>query len=142
MKPQLRIEGVPMSSAPVRLDNWISPARFDAVHGAAGLDQDFGFLWGPRADQRVSLRLQPGAQHGAQHGVLYAHDPLWDEYLILDPSVTRDEVTDAFRDVVNRRGDRGVPVGVLADAVRQRQLELLLAAASEPQNLCELGIEP
>jgi hypothetical protein len=120
------------------LDDWISPARFDALHGAAGVDHDFGFLWGPRADQRVSLRLKPGAQHG----VLYAYDRLWDEYLILDPSATRDEVTDAFGDVVNRRGHRGVPVDVLADAVRQRQLEPLLGAAQEPRNLRELGIEP
>jgi hypothetical protein len=138
MKPQLRIEGVPMCSAPVRLDNWISPARFDAVHGAAGLDQDFGFLWGPRADQRVSLRLQPDAEQG----VLYAYDRLWDEYLILDPSATRAAVADAFAEVFNRHGHRGVPVDVLADEVRQRQLGPVLAAAAEPRNLRELGIEP
>jgi hypothetical protein len=127
-----------MSSAPVRLDNWISQARFDVLHGAAGVDHDFGFLWGPRADQRVSLRLQPGAQHG----VLYVYDRLWDEYLILDPSATRDEVSDALGDVANRHGHRGVPVDVLADAVRQRQLKPLLAAAEEPRTLRELGIEP
>jgi hypothetical protein len=127
-----------MSSAPVRLDNWISPARFNVLHGAAGVDHEFGLMWGPRAGQRVSLRLQTGAQHG----VLYAHDRLWDEYLILNPSATRGEVTDAFGDVVNRHCHRGVPLDVLADAVRQRQLEPLPAAAGEPRSLRELGIEP
>jgi hypothetical protein len=127
-----------MSSGPVRLDNWISHARFGALHGAAGVDHDFGFMWGPRAEQRVSLRLQAGEQHG----VLYAYDRLWDEYLILNPSTALAAVTDAFGDVVSRHGYRGVPVDVLADAVRQRQLEPLLAAASEPRSLRELGIEP
>ena len=127
-----------MSSAPVRLDNWLSPARFDALHVAAGVDHDFGFLWGRRADQRVSLRLQPGAEQG----VLYAYDRLWDEYLILDPSATRQEVADAFGDVVKRHGHRGVPLDLFADAVRQRQLAPLLAAAVEPRTLRELGIEP
>jgi hypothetical protein len=133
-----RIKGAPMSSGPVRLDNWISQARFDASHGAAGVDDDFGLMWGPRADQRVSLRLQPGAEHG----VLYAYDRLWDEYLILVRSATRQDVTDAFGDVVNRHGYRGVSVDVLAGAVLQRQLAPLLAAAVEPRNLGELGIEP
>jgi len=73
--------------------------------------------------------------------VLYVYDRLWDEYLVLDPSATRDEVTDAFGDVVDRHGHRGVPVDVLADAVRQRQLAPLLAAAAQPRNLRELGIE-
>jgi hypothetical protein len=127
-----------MSSAPVRLEDWISPARFDALHGAAGVDHDFGFLWGPRAEWRVSLRLQPDAQQG----VLYAYDRLWDEYLILDPSVTRDAVSDAFAEVVKRHGHRGVPLDALADAVRQRELEPLFAAAAAPQTLRELGIEP
>jgi hypothetical protein len=120
------------------LDNWISPARFDALHGAVGVDYDFGFMWGPRADQRVSLRLQPGARQG----VLYAYDRLWDEYLILDPSTTLAAVTDAFGEVVNRHSHRGVPVDVLADVVRQRQLEPVLATASEPRNLRDMGIEP
>jgi hypothetical protein len=127
-----------MSSEAVRVADWISPARFNVLHGTTGVDQDFGFTWGPRAEQRVSLRLQPGAQQG----VLYAYDRSWDEYLILDPSATRDAVTGAFGDVIHRHGSRGVPVEVFADAVCQRQLAPLLAAAAEPRNLRELGIEP
>jgi hypothetical protein len=127
-----------MNTAPVRLDDWISPARFDHHYGAAGVDIDFGTCWGVRENQRVSLRIHPDAQHG----VLYAYDPLWDECLVLDDAATRVEVSDACRQVLTRRGDRGVAVGVFADAMRQRQMEPLVAAAAEPRTLGELGIEP
>jgi len=127
-----------METAHVRLDDWISPARFDHHYGAAGVDIDFGTCWGVREDQRVSLRIRPDAQHG----VLYAYDPLWDECLVIDDAATRAEVTDAFGQVLTRRGERGIALGVFADAVRQRQLEPLLAAAAEPRTLGELGIAP
>ena len=127
-----------MNTAPARLDDWISQARFDHHHGAAGLDIDYGTCWGVRENQRVSLRIHPGAHHG----VLYAYDPLWNECLVIDDAATRVEVSDAFGQVLTRRGDRGVAVGVFADAVRQRQLEPLLAAAAEPRTLNELGIAP
>jgi hypothetical protein len=127
-----------METAQVRLDDWISQARFDHHHCAAGIDIDYGTCWGVRENQRVSLRIHPDAQHG----VLYAYDPLWDECLVIDDAATRVEVSDAFGQVLTRRGDRGVPVHVFADAVRQRQLEPLFAAAAEPRTLGELGIEP
>jgi hypothetical protein len=127
-----------MNAAPVRLDDWISPARFDHDYGAAGVDIDFGTSWGVRENQRVSLRIRPDAHHG----VLYAYDPLWDECLVIADAGTRAEVTDAFGQVLTRRGDRGVDVGVFADAVRQRQLEPLFAAAAEPRTLSEMGIAP
>jgi hypothetical protein len=125
-----------MNAAPVRLDDWISPARFDHHHGAAGVDIDYGSCWGVRENQRVSLRIRVDADHG----VLYAYDPLWNECLIIADAATRAEASAAFRAVVTRRGDRGVALGVFVDAVRQRQLEPLLAA--EPRTLGELGIEP
>jgi hypothetical protein len=127
-----------MNAAPARLDDWISQARFDHHHGAAGLDIDYGMCWGMREDQRVSLRIHPEGHHG----VLYAYDPLWDECLVIADAATRAEVSDAFGQVLTRRGDRGVALGVFADAVRQRQLEPLFAATAEPRTLSELGIAP
>ena len=125
-----------MNAAPVRLDDWISQASFDHHYGAA--DIDYGTSGGIRENQRVSLRIHPDAQHG----VLYAYDPLWNECLVIDDAATRVEVSDAFGQVLTRRGDRGVAVGVFADAVRQRQLEPLYAATAEPRTLGELGIAP
>jgi hypothetical protein len=127
-----------METAHVRLDDWISQARFDHHYGAAGLDIDYGTAWGIRENQRVSLRIHPDGHHG----VLYAYDPLWNECLVIADAATRVEVSDAFYQVLTRRGDRGVALGVLADAVRQRQLEPLFAAGAEPRTLGELGIAP
>jgi hypothetical protein len=127
-----------MNAAPARRGDWISQARFDHHYGTAGLDIDYGTCWGVRENQRVSLRIRPDAQHG----VLYAHDPLWHDCLVIADAATRAEVSDAFGQVLTRRGDRGIAVGVFADAVRQRQLEPLLAATAEPRTLGELGIEP
>jgi hypothetical protein len=127
-----------MNAAPARLDDWISPARFDHEYGAAGLDIDFGTAWGVRENQRVSLRIHPDGQHG----VLYAYDPLWNECLVIDAAATRAEVSAAFQTVLTRRGDRGVALGVFADAVRRRQLEPLFAAGAGPRTLGALGIEP
>jgi hypothetical protein len=127
-----------MNAAPVRLYDWISQARFDHHYGTAGVDIDYGTSWGVRENQRVSLRIHPEGHHG----VLYAYDPLWDECLVIADAATRAEVSDAFGQVLTRRGDRGIALGVFADAVRQRQLEPLLAATAEPRTLGELGIGP
>jgi len=126
-----------MSQTSTSADAWISQARFDRDHGTAGIDHDFGMLWGEHQRERVSLRLPPGTQHG----VLYAFDPLWNEYLILDDSATRTEAIAAFGAVVAEHGYRGAPVSAFADAVRQRRLAPLLAASLEPHTLDALGIE-
>jgi hypothetical protein len=127
-----------MNAAPARLGDWISQARFDQHYGAAGIDIDYGTCWGVRENQRVSLRIRPDAGHG----VVYAYDPLWNECLVIADVATWAEVSDAVQAVLTRRGDRRVALGVVADAVRQRQLEPLFAAAAEPRTLRGLGIEP
>jgi len=60
-----------MSAAPTPTGEWISQARFDHHLGTAGFDHDFGVLWGPHQNQRLSLRIAPGTALG----VLYVYDP-------------------------------------------------------------------
>jgi hypothetical protein len=89
---------------------WISGARFDRHVGAAGFDHEYGAVWGPRHDQRVSLRLAGGATSG----LLYAYDPLWDEYAILQPDAAQVDVEAAFARIVKWNGPAGVDVSELA----------------------------
>jgi hypothetical protein len=116
---------------------WISRARFDQVYGAAGIDHAFGVMWGPHRNQRVSLRIAPGQERG----VLHVYDPLWDEYNVLDHTVTIDEARRAFDAVVASVGYRGIGVDALAGALRREQLRPLLEASIEPTSGHELGIE-
>jgi hypothetical protein len=126
-----------MAAAQTPTGEWISQPRFDQAHGIAGLDHDFGMQWGPHQNQRISLRLAPGRSDG----LLYVYDSLWNEYNVLNGSVSLTEARAAFDDVTRRFGYRGIGVDVFADAIRQRQLEPLLAASVEPRNLGALGIE-
>jgi hypothetical protein len=117
---------------------WISRARFDQAYGAAGVDQDFGVMWGPHRNQRVSVRVAPGELHG----VLHVYDPMWDEYNVLDHGATLAEVRRAFDAVVTTVGYRGVGVDALAEAVRREQSAPLFEAAIQPSSGRELGLEP
>jgi hypothetical protein len=101
---------------------WISAARFDRHVSEAGFDHEYGELWGPRHDQRVSLRLAAGATAG----VLYAYDPLWDEYAVLHPDAEQVDVEAAFARIVKWNGPAGVDVSELA-----QHLETV-TRASEP----------
>jgi hypothetical protein len=106
-----------MDSAAVSKDDWISPARFRlSTTGVDGVEVDYGVFWGARHDQRVTLRLH---RHDPD-GVLYAYDPLWDEYRILADNLTRRDVDAAVGEVTAVLGSRGVPVGVLAATLQQR----------------------
>lgn len=59
---------------------WIGPRAFAARYGQVpGLDHDYGFLWGVRDDQRISLRITDGHDIG----LLYVYDRTWDEYAVL-----------------------------------------------------------
>ncbi|MEO6144447.1 MAG: hypothetical protein ABIP19_10755 [Dermatophilaceae bacterium] len=59
---------------------WKGPFAFARAHGAVpSIDHDFGSSWGSNGDQRVSLRLEVGANTG----LLYVYDPTWDEYAVL-----------------------------------------------------------
>lgn len=63
---------------------WIGPQAFDARFGdVPGIDRDFGRRWGERGDRRISLRRTPDATSG----LLYAYDPLWDEYAVMGRDV-------------------------------------------------------
>ena len=94
---------------------WMSAARFEQLHGGSGVDRDYGMRWGPRGDQRVSLRLALGAEQG----LLYAYDPLWDECQVLAGPVAVATVDAAFDEVLTREGPHGMPVEVLATAVER-----------------------
>ena len=72
---------------------WIGPQAFDARFGdVPGIDRDFGMRWGDRGDRRISLRRTPDATSG----LLYAYDPLWDEYAVMGRDVPTAAVEAAF----------------------------------------------
>ena len=84
---------------------WVGPRAFAARFGSAPcIEHDYGDAWGPRGDQRISLRLTDGADTG----LLYVHDPTWDEYAVLAESADRSAVTGAFAAVEanGRSGNR------------------------------------
>ncbi|EWT06834.1 hypothetical protein N864_16415 [Intrasporangium chromatireducens Q5-1] len=87
-------ESVKPATAELRLE-WMGPKAFDKLD-IAGLDHDFGMRWGPRGDQRISLRLH----ENSSIGVLYAYDPTWDEYAVLSRGASRAAVEAAFADAV------------------------------------------
>jgi hypothetical protein len=97
--------------------DWISPARFRlATTGVDGGEIDHGVFWGSRHDQRVTLRMKTDGQVG----VLYAYNPLWDEYRILARDITRRDAAAAVAEVAEILGTWGMSVGVLADTVQYR----------------------
>jgi hypothetical protein len=100
---------------------WISKARFNRYVSGAGFDHEYGAVWGPRHDQRVSLRLAAGATSG----VLYAYDPLWDEYAILQPDAAQVDVEAAYARIVKWNGPTGVDLSELA-----RHLEAITHASA------------
>ena len=72
---------------------WRGPLAFARAHGAVpGIDHDFGMRWGSNRDQRVSLRVE----FGADAGLLYVYDPTWDEYAVLGTGFRLAAVQDAF----------------------------------------------
>lgn len=73
---------------------WVGPKAFDTQHrNIRGVDRDYGMRWGPRSNQRISLRLDGDE---ATHGLLYAYDPTWQEYAVLSTSAPRAAVDRAF----------------------------------------------
>lgn len=57
-----------------------------------GVDHDCGMRWGSTGDQRLTLRHPTGADRG----LLYAYDPIWDEYAVLGRNVPVAAVDAAF----------------------------------------------
>jgi hypothetical protein len=92
---------------------WLGPAAFRAQYGhVRGVDRDFGMRWGDRGNQRISWR----APLDASLGMLYAYDPLWDEYKILETSVPRAAVEAAFKQALE--SDIHMDVGAFGEIVR------------------------
>jgi hypothetical protein len=96
---------------------WIGPNAFAAMCGdIPGIDRDFGMRWGDRGDQRISLRRTPDADTG----LLYAHDPLWDEYAVLGANVPAKAVEAAFAQAM--QVDVHMDVGAFNEIVRSHML--------------------
>lgn len=113
-----------------RLD-WVGPIAFARQHpGPPGIDVDFGDHWGLRGDQRVSWRHDLGADVG----LLYAYDPLWDEFAVLAPEVSRSVVDQAYR--LAARDPRVTTVelfAVLTRRLRLTPMPRVEPAAPEPE---------
>lgn len=122
------------STAPQQ--GWMSQARFDREYGAAGLDHDFGMQWGPHRNQRISPRLAPDATHG----LLYAYDPLWNEYNLLATDVTLLQAKRAFNDLVTTVGYQGVGIDAFAAASWQARLTSARQPSIAPRSR-EFGVE-
>ena len=76
---------------------WRGPVAFAGAYGAVpGIDHDFGMRWGSNRDQRVSLRVE----FGADTGLLYVYDPTWDEYAVIGTHVPLAAVKNAFARVL------------------------------------------
>lgn len=76
---------------------WHGERTFAALYGdRSPAERDYGMRWGPRGDQRITLR--PNAT--GDRGLLYVYDPTWDEYAVLAEEVTRGAVEGAFHEAV------------------------------------------
>ena len=76
---------------------WHGERAFAARYGdRSPAERDFGMRWGPRGDQRITLR----PNDTGDRGLLYVYDPTWDEYALLAADVSRAAVEAGFRDAV------------------------------------------
>ncbi len=83
------------AATPASTLEWLGHKAFDIRFGdAPGLDRDYGMRWGRNLDQRISLRLAPHASEG----MLYAYDPTWDEYAILQRRIPAAVVEAVYAD--------------------------------------------
>ncbi|MBC9822850.1 hypothetical protein [Terrabacter sp. MAHUQ-38] len=86
--------GVTGGTRPRHALEWIGPKAFETQHGnIRGIDRDYGMRWGERSNQRISLRLDGD---DATRGLLYAYDPIWQEYAVLSTTAQRAAVDRAF----------------------------------------------
>ncbi len=90
--------GSPQPTAAHTLE-WLGRKAFDARYGdVPGTDQDYGMRWGEAGNQRISFRRLPGAAEG----MLYAYDPTWDEYALIERHVPTRVVADVFIQALRR----------------------------------------
>ena len=81
-----------------------------------GVDRDYGMRWGEKGNQRISWR----APLDASRGLLYAYDPLWDEYQVLGTDVPRQAVDAAFKQALE--SDIHMKVAAFGEIVRSHVL--------------------
>ena len=117
---------------------WLGPQAFRAQYRHfPGVDRDYGMRWGEKRNQRISWR----APLDASRGLLYAYDPLWNEYQVLGTDVPRQAVDAAFKQALD--SDIHMDVGAFGEIVRSH---VLLARVSPIQplgaNEPARGIEP
>ncbi len=103
----------PVAAPPEPSIEWVGPKAFDSQHrNIRGVDRDYGMRWGPRSNQRISLRLEGDE---ATHGLLYAYDPTWQEYAVLSTSAPRAAVDRAFAHATDT--DIHMPIETFAQLV-------------------------
>jgi hypothetical protein len=102
----------PADPQPLR---WISEARFHRDHLPWGLDHDYGMTWGEHRQQRVCHRVTPGSDRG----LLYAYDPLWNEYAVLAESVSSAVAGAAFETVTDRHGTDAIGLSLFTAALTE-----------------------
>lgn len=105
------LAGIPRPTTEPTLE-WVGRKAFDSRYGdVPGIDQDYGMRWGPAHNQRISFRRTPGASDG----MLYAHDPVWDEYALIHRHVPTRVITDVFLQAL--RQDEHLPLEDFAHLV-------------------------
>lgn len=112
---------------------WMGRKAFDARYGdIPGLDRDFGMRWGHARNQRLSLRRDPDASRDPV-GMLYAYDPTWDEYAIIQRRVPESTVGAVFLEALKR--DEHLPVedfARLLEAHRDIRTRVVPASLTAP----------
>jgi hypothetical protein len=109
------LEGAPAAST--GWPQWLGPGAFRAKYGhVPGVDRDYGMRWGEKGNQRISWR----APLDASRGLLYAYDPLWDEYQVLATDVPGQAVEAAFKQALE--SDIHMDVRAFGEIVRSHVL--------------------
>lgn len=112
----------PVTPRPSPPLEWVGPKAFTARYGhIPGIDRDFGMRWGTAGNQRLSFRRDPSphlADDGGREGMLYAYDPTWDEYALLQLRVPEDTVSAVFAQALKL--DTHLPVENFASLLAAR----------------------
>jgi hypothetical protein len=103
-------------AAPHPAVEWLGPQAFLARYGPLDIEPQFGTQWGARGNQQVYLHTPPGENRG----LLYAHDPLWDEYAVLGTDAAQRAVEAAYRQALE--SDPHMDVAAFAELVRAHTL--------------------
>ena len=114
---------------PLRL-HWMGPRAFKAQYGVQP-GVDFGMLWGPRHDQRLSHHRDT---LDSPTGLLYAYDLTWDEYAALATDIP----SAAVEAIINRALGRDTRMSV--EAIAGLLVDHLVVPAQDVETTTELAI--